>query len=406
MQTELLIERLNSKSRLIRHLAIVALKKRERLEPGLAPQADEEEAALNIHTHYSFSPYSPAQAAYSAYKRAVKLACVCDYATVSGVREFFAECKYLGIVPLAGVEITALEGETPYSVSLYGLCEKDCRELEPFLREFRESRALSAKNATEQINRRFKKAGVFIDFDKDVLEKVKSRRGASVTYKHIYYAMGEKLIEKYGQGKPLADFVRYKLCVDVQENEYNLLCDGQNPFYIYDLVLALRANLHFSTGEGLPALSEVIENAANRGLIIACEFKSTSGWLENAALAEKSRAEFEAFVKKAKELGFNAVCLSHKRATEKTLADYVEILEKNEMLALPLERIEYPRSKFENRLPEPLKSVFSRSAYAVAGNAASAEENEGDGLFSPKTVQNCPDFSQRVGIFAAIGKRL
>lgn len=406
MQTELLIEKLNSKRRVVRYLALSALKKRERREAELKPEPSGDEAALNVHTHYSFSPYSPSLAAYSAYKRAVSIACVCDYATVAGVKEFFAACKLLGVLPLAGVEITALNGETAYPVSIYGLSDKDCREFEPFLRSFRESRVESARLATEQINRRFKKAGVSIDFDKDVLAGIKSRKGATVTYKHIYYAMSQKLIDKYGQGKPLADCVRYKLCVDMQESEYNLLCDGKNPFYIYDLVLALRANLHFSSLDGLPPLSEVLKNANERGLIVACEFKSSSGWLENAALEQKSRAELIEFADKAKALGFNAVCISHKNATEKTLTAYAEILESKEMLVLPLERIEYPRSKFENQLPKSLKGVFARSAYAVAGNAASAAENEGDGLFSQKTVQNCPDFSQRVGIFASIGKRM
>lgn len=406
MQTELLIEKLNSKSGIVRASALKLLKRRELKDSSLKPNLNDEEITLNIHTYYSFSPYSPTQAAYSAYKRAVKLACVCDYATVSGVKEFFARCRYLGVIPLAGVEITAVKGDKLYPVSIYGLSEKDCREIEPFLKKFRESRVENARKAAEQINKRFKKSGVSIDFDADVLKDVKKHKGGTVTYKHMYYAFGKKLIDKYGQGKPLADFVRYKLCVDVSESEYNLLCDGKNPFYIYDLVLALRANLHFSSPEGLPSLEKVVGEAAARSLIVACEFKSAAGWLENELGDDKARLEFENFITEAKSFGFNAVCLHSKNISEKTLETYAELLEKNEMLAIPLERIEYPRSKFENKVSSPLKSVFAKCGYAIAGNAESVKNNINDGLFSKKTIENCSDFSQRVGIFAAIGNRL
>lgn len=405
MQTELLIGKLNSKSDLVRFAALKLLKRRELKDPSLKPSLNDEEITLNIHTYYSFSPYSPTQAAYSAYKRAVKLACICDYATVSGVKEFSARCRYLGVIPLAGVEVTAVSGGKLYPVSVYGLSEKDCKDVEPFLKKFRLSRVENARKAAELINRRFKKSGVSIDFDKDVLTDVKKRKGGTVTYKHIYYAFGKKLIEKFGQGKPLADFVRYNLCVDVSESEYNLLCDGKNPFYIYDLVLALRANLHFSSPEGLPALENVVAAAKARSLVVACEFKSAAGWLENELGEENARAEFEKFVTEAKALGFNAMCLHGKSVSEKTLELYADILEKSEMLAIPLERIEYPRSKFENKVSGVLKSTFAKCAYAIAGNAESVHNNPSDGLFSQKTIENCPDFSQRLGIFAAIGMR-
>lgn len=405
MQNELLIEQLNSKSALVRGAALKLLKRRELKDVSLKPVLNDEEITLNIHTYFSFSPYSPTQAAYSAYKRGVKLACVCDYATTSGVKEFFAGCRRLGVIPVAGVEITAVNGDKLWPVSVYGLSEKDCRDAEPFLKKFRLTRIENARRAAEQINRRFKKSGVSIDFDKDVLPSVKTKKGGTVTYKHIYYAFGQKLIEKFGQGKPLADFIRYKLCVDVSESEYNLLCDGKNPFYIYDLVLALRANLHFSSPEGLPSLEKVIAAISARSLITACEFKSAASWLENELGDDKARAEFEKFVTEAKTLGFNAVCLHSKNISEKTLEVYAGILKANEMLAIPLERIEYPRSKFESKVSSPLKAMFAKCGYAIAGNAESVKNNTDDGLFSKKTVENCPDFSQRLGVFAAIGMR-
>ena len=87
MQSEQLVKKLNVKNRFLRQLILTCLKKRENSDSSLKP-IDRSGANLNVHTYYSFSPYSPAFAAYMAYRSGIKIAGICDFGTVSGSKEF------------------------------------------------------------------------------------------------------------------------------------------------------------------------------------------------------------------------------------------------------------------------------------------------------------------------------
>ncbi len=391
MQNELLIKKLNSSFGCVRKFAVARAGKN--LSSGEKFSSPVGEVNLNLHSFYSFSPYSPSLVAYSAATRGIKVAGLCDYGSTGGIKEFGKACEKFGITCLCGVELRARAGEKIIGVSLYG-SNKKLEELKSFLSVFRSGRIKKARAVTTAFNRRLKRAGLAVDFDKDVMSVSAQKGVGTIMSKHIYLAASNKLIKKFGMGKPLADFIRDKMCLDISEREYELLCDVKNPFYKYDLVQILRDNSRdYAVDNELPCIEKIAELAKSGGFVFAAEYGK----------AEPCK-EFEKFALEAKEYGCNAVSFVLKDGDEALLASYAEILIKNQMLALPLEKVEYPRNKFESSMPEFLRKCFLKCAYAAAGNAKSVGESFEDGLFSDKTVEKFTDFEERVNVFAEIGK--
>ena len=132
MQSEKLIERLNSSFGFIRRIIIKDLKNREAVEPQLVPDRKLKEVNLNIHTDFSFSPYTPSLAAYMAYKSGVKVACSCDYGTEFANEEFIYSCNVLGISALNGFEVTLSDNDGKECLaSFYSITPECMQEFKP-----------------------------------------------------------------------------------------------------------------------------------------------------------------------------------------------------------------------------------------------------------------------------------
>ena len=61
-----------------------------------------------IHTDYSFSPYTPAMAAYMAYNNGLSAAGMVDTGTLAGGEEFLSACQSFGISGIVGAGFTTL----------------------------------------------------------------------------------------------------------------------------------------------------------------------------------------------------------------------------------------------------------------------------------------------------------
>lgn len=406
MQNEKLIEKLNSKSHFIRKTSLAELKKRELSDPLIVPDKNIHDVNLNIHTSSSFSPYSPTLASYMAYKSGVKLACACDYGTLSAGDEFAHSCQKLGISAISGFEITTLrEGGEENLTAIYSLTDACKQEFEVLLEGFRGVCVERTKKVCEKINRKLKKYSLLVDFEKDVLSLIKGRKGACLTLKHLYMATGYKLLGKYEKGKPLADFLRATLCLDIEEGVFNLLCDANNPFYIYDLISALRHNFNSVEG-GLtpPPVKDYLDIAKKYGTAIAYEYNAPENWIKNQTESKKTLKDFSKLADKVKSEGFNTVCISAHNLNESILVDFVNLLKEKQMLAIFTEKTEYPRDHFESLAPADTREYVENCAYALLGNEISMKINEEDGLFTQKGIEKRPDFYSRLILFAQIGK--
>ncbi len=405
MQSEKIISKLNSKFAFVRKMALKELKGREAYDHLLVPDKNLHEINLNVHTDFSFSPYSPTMAAYMAYKSGVRIASVCDYGTQYASDEFALACEKLGIASFPSFEVTLSE-ETKESVcAIYSVSAKAMQAFNPLLISFREVCQERAKKVCEKINKKLRKYDMSINFESDVLKYVKKRKGATLTLKHVYMAAGKMLVQKFGRGRTLAEFLRTTLCLDIQEIEYNLLCDANNPFYEYDLISALRQNFNgVEAGLTPPSFSDYYEIASKYGCALAYEYVASDNWLRNQTESEKTFSDFEKVVERVKEIGFNTVCLASQNLSDEMIVRFVNLLEKKEMLAIFTEKTQYPRDNFASNAPVGAREYLEKCAYALVGNSISMNINDKDGLFTQKSKEQCPEFSNRLLMFAQIGK--
>ena len=407
MQSERLIEKLNNKLAFVRKASLKELKKRERADHSLVPNQNLHEVNMNIHTSYSFSPYSPTLAGYMAYKSGIKIACACDYGTLSGNDEFEYACEYLNINTVNGFEVTLVNAKGEEGIyGFYGINKNASSEFLPMLENFRSVCFKRVSNVCEKINKKLVKFDILVDFEKDVCKNANTKKGATLTLKHLYKATSEKIIEKFTKGRALADFLRNTLCLDIEEGAYNLLCDPNNPFYVYDLISALRNN--FSAVEGgltPPALSDYLAVALKNSVIVSYEYHAPNNWLKNQTESQKTTEDFENVLKGLKNEGVNAISISANNLSEKLLEEFVKLAEKNEMIVVFNERVEYPRDHFESLAPVAIKPYLEKCAYALLGNYLSALNNLEDGFYTNKTITKVADFKQRLLIYAQIGKK-
>lgn len=407
MQSEQLIKKLNLKNAFLRKVVLTLLKRTEKKDKKFAPEGA---AAynFNVRTDYSFSPFNPSMSAFMAYKNGVSVAGVCDFGTIAAAKEFMSGCRTLGVFGVCGFEIALKSTELGNcTAALYGIGKKNAALFEPLLEDFRATCVKRASSVTERINKLLAKFDIAIDYENDVYRFSMAKKNGTVTLKHLFRAVGMKIIEKYGKGKTTADFLRNDLCLDIDESEYNLLCDAQNPYYLYDLIAALRK--HFKETDEIvvefPAVKTYTSLAADTGVIVAYEYQCKYRWLEMETESEKATAEFSKLLDKVKADGFNAVCLSVREYSRSALVSFIETIRKKELLVVLTEKTEYPRSMFGIECPDEAKSYVETCALAIAGNALSIAECHSDGIFSDKTVIKCPSLEERLNVFASIGRK-
>lgn len=407
MQNERLIERLNNKLKVVKKMALKELKKREKSDPSLVPGKAMHEVNLNVHTHYSFAPYSPSLAAYMAYKSGIKLACSCDYGNDSGHAEFSQACEILNLNCVRGFELTLKSPSLGECVcSFYSVSEECAQKYSKLLEEFRGVCYERAKKVCEKINKKLFKFNLSINFETDVASLVKDKKGATLTLKHLYQATSEKIIEKYGKGRKLAEFLRTTLCLDIEESSYNLLCDANNPFYIFDLISSLRNNFNgVEAGLTPPSTEQYVKIANENGAIAVYEYDAPNNWLKNQTESDKTLAEFDKIVDKAKEEGFKAISISKHNLSDEMVEKFICHLEQKQMLVVFTEKTEYPRNHFECAAPKNSVNYIQDCAYAILGNEISIAVGASEGMFGEKNLLKCPDFEQRLQIFAQIGKK-
>ena len=406
MQSEQLVKKLNVKNRFLRQLILICLKKRENKEPSLKPQ-EISGANLNIRTSYSFSPYSPSFAAYRAYRSGIKIAGVCDFATTAASQEFIKSCKILGLKAVVGLELLVKSPSLgQFTAELYGINKANEEYFTSALENFRELLTKRAQAAAESINKTLNKFDMSLSFEEDVLPLIELKKDSVIMLKHVFMAEAQKIIEKYGKGQRTADFVRDELCLELEEGEYNLLCDSHDPFYQYDLLSTLRKHTSLKSDETeFPSVKTITSLAHDAGLICVYEYESRHGWLELETDATKAIEEFKLLLDKVKEEGFNAISLISREYGKKAFPLFVNAAREKEMLVVLNDKTEYPRNLFKSNPPEESRQYLEACAYAVLGNSISISECLSDGMFSDKTVIKCPSFEERLGVFSAIGRK-
>ncbi|MBO4962515.1 MAG: hypothetical protein J6C97_01930 [Clostridia bacterium] len=381
MQIEKLISSLNSHTRYKR----ASLLKKLRKEIGeITPTKMVNPFVRSI---YSFSNHSPSMMAYLAYKSNLGLIGIFDMESLEGYKEFEKGCRLFEIHSVLGtdVQVKAHIADTLGSnCGFMGIADKYVKSAGKFLKPYREAHHARVVALVDKINKKLKTLGTKLSFVKDVYVLSKYIRGGTITEKHVWLALSKKLISVYGKGEKLVDKL-LGLIENLSQEDNELLLDITNPFYEYDLARILKINF-------------TIEQKFSGSHKDVIEFANSIEALSLYELRFKTTMPIEEVISLVKKEGYDIFAFDPRIMDEENVAKTVQLCEEQEIIALPLEIIDFPRKKFDSCIQnQEILSKLEKNAWAIAGHELLVDKGEG----GYKTLTDI-EFKKRIEILAGV----
>lgn len=373
----------------------------------------------HIHTHYSFSPYSPAKAVWMAYAAGLSTAGIMDHDSISGALEFIAAGNIMGLPTTVGVELrasfagTSLFGrrinnpdqDSVAYIALHGVPHSEIDALDQFLKPIRKARGLRNRQMTGRLNELLAPAGLAVDYDRDILP-LSASDGGEVTERHLLFAVARKLISSFGKTGALADFLANKLNLALSGKVRALLTDPDNPYYDYDLLGVLKSDLvekfYIPATEECPLIGEVADFAREHGIIMAYPYL---GDITSSVTGDKKAQAFEdAYLPELFDLlgslGFQAVTYMPSRNTREQLLRLRGLCEEHQFFQISGEDINQPRQAFVcEAMRDPLFNNLYDAAWALIGHELLASESLDQGMFAAPVASAMPELEARIEHF-------
>lgn len=386
-----------------------------------------EDVNNHIHTTYSFSPYSPTKAAYTAWSNGLTTAGIMDHDSVAGAEEFIEAGKILGIATTVGFECRCNMDGTPFAgkrinnpdqntvayLAAHGIPHQNIAAAQAWLTPYREKRNRRNRAMTTNINRLLEGTGLSLDFDRDIAPISMDRDGGSITERHILYALSLQMLERAGRGQVLLDFLSGKLAIQVTGKNREKLLDPDNTMAGYYLLGVLKAGMvdqfYINATDECPTVAEFIRFTNEIGAISAYAYLGDVG---DSVTGDKRTQAFEdsyldKLVAWLKEAGFSALTYMPTRNTREQLARVISLCEKHGLFQISGEDINSPFQSFHcAALLDPQFSHLVDSTWALIGHELAATERLDGGMFSKGTVAKLPELSDRIQVFATAARGL
>jgi hypothetical protein len=224
---------------------------------GTAAPAESREVNCHVHTIYSFSPYSPAAAAYHARAAGLAAVGIMDHDSLAGAAEMRQAGAIIGIATTAGVEIrvsaagTALEGRrinSPDSLGvlymmIHGVPARSVPAVCEFLWPIQAARELRERRMVEKLNALMPGYGLpQLDWERDVRAFSQADNGGTITERHILRAVAAAIVEKAGSGLPLLAYLRDRVGIQPPHRVAASLSDPSNGMLLFDLLGLLKSS--------------------------------------------------------------------------------------------------------------------------------------------------------------------
>ena len=379
----------------------------------------------HIHTHFSFSPYSPTAAIEHAQAAGLATAGIMDHDSLAGSDEFEAAGKRLGMPTTVGMEVRADFADTPLAgrrinnpdqasiayIALHAVPHASRPILQEFMRPFMAARNERNRLMTRRIHFLVQPFGFALDFDQDVLPLSHWSQGGSVTERHLLFALALKLIARYGKSVDLAEFLKGSLRIPLTAKVEGQLTDPQNPHAAYDLLGVLKSAMVSSIYENAaaecPDIRVLVKLAQDAGAICAYAYL---GDVTESVTGDKKSQSFEdgyldLLFETISALRFNAVTYMPSRNTPEQLARLRTLCDRHGMFQISGEDINSPRQSFVcEAMRAPGFENLVDAAWALIGHETASAEDLSNGMFSARTVAMMPGLPTRTAHFAALGR--
>ena len=371
----------------------------------------------HIHTHYSFSPYSPTKAVWMAARAGLSTAGIMDHDSIGGAREFSeagrimrlpttigAECRvtFAG-TPLDGRRINNPDQPTVAYVALHGIPHSEIDAVAAYFRPIQAARARRNRLMTGRLNGLLEPAAIRLDYDADILPLSAAIAGGEVTERHLLFAAAGKLLGQFGAGTGLVDFLTGALRMPVSEKARAQLTDPANPHLAYDLLGVLKSDLvekfYIDATDECPPVGDLAAFAAAHGIILAYAYlgdvtSSVTGDKKAQAFEDSYLDELFAILVRT---GFNAVTYMPSRNTRAQLLRLRELCVRHGLFQISGEDINQPRQAFIcAAMRDPLFANLYDAAWALIGHERLATRDLALGMFSVQTCREWPDLDARI----------
>jgi hypothetical protein len=381
----------------------------------------------HIHTTYSFSPYSPAMAAYKARQCGLITAGIMDHDTIAGAPEFLEATRILGIAATCGIECRVDFKGTPFAgrrlnnpdqagvayMSLHGVPSRAFGEVQAFFAPYRMARDRRNRAMSENIAALLKPFGLTFGYERDVLPLSLWREGGAVTERHLMMALSNRLIGRFGRGAALLGFVEGKLGLAVPGKERELLSDEGNPHYAYDLLGLFKGYLmprfYVDATDECPKPGLVLDLARRTGSISAYPYL---GDVERSVTGDKRSQTFEDpylddLMQYLSDAGFMAVTYAPTRNTRAQLSRMRALCVEHGFFQVSGEDINSPRQGFLcEALNDPEYQNLVESTWALIAHERLSGRDISLGMFSEAAIRDFPLMQERVDVFAAMGREM
>ena len=374
----------------------------------------------HIHTIYSFSPYSPANAVYTAYMNGLSTAGIMDHDSIAGADEFIKAGSIMGLATTVGVELrvdaskTKLNGKRINNpdqssiayATIHGVPSQNIDMLQGWLAPFRKNRNTRNKKMCGRINIIMKPYGINLDFEEHVLPISQYKNGGTVTERHICYALAKLISEKYRTPAELINFFKNDMNTNIAPKVEAALLENKPEYYLYDILGLLKAELieqfYIDAFDECPHIEDYIKAAKAAGGIAAYPYIGDVG---DSVTGDKKTQKFEddyldLLFDEIIRLGFNAVTYMPTRNTRAQLERVINLCNERNLFQISGEDINSPRQGFIcEALSDPMFAHLIDATWALINHEKKSAVNEDCGMFAEQTVKQFPDIKDRVKNF-------
>jgi len=397
------------------------------LQAGEIPQPEAGEDVNNhIHTIYSFSPYSPAEAVWRSFRAGLRTAGIMDHDSISGAEEFIQAGRTIRLATTIGVECRCDCSSTPLAgrrinnpdqlsnayIALHGIPHTRIREVSAYFQPYREARNRRNRRMVRRLNDLLAADELLLDFEADVVPLSMAHEGGSVTERHILFALSGRMIRCFGRGEELLGYLKENLHLNLSAKVQELLSGQTNPHYPYDLLGALKSDLvgrfYIDAADECPTIQECLAFSERVGAISAYAYL---GDITESVTGDKKAQAFEdAYLEELfevlTELGFRAVTYMPNRNTPQQLARVQSLCGRHGLFQISGVDINSPRQEFTcPEIRQPQFRHLIQSTWALIGHEAAATRDPAGGMFAREAVEKYPVLESRIEAFAGIGRR-
>jgi len=380
----------------------------------------------HVHTIYSFSPYSPAEAAYRAWEAGLMTVGAMDHDSVAGCEEMLDAAEAIGIASTVGFELrvnmsgTDLEGrkfnnpdsENIAYVAYHGVPRRSLAAASEFLAPVQTARNERNRRMVERLDDEIRSWGIgSIDW-KMIAAQSQAADGGSVTERHILFALARQMTETLGRGPEVVSFLTDNLDIVVPPRIGVYLADRDNTHYLYDLLGVMKSSLlarfYLQPGsEECIDVREAVAFAESIGAIIAYAYL---GDVSESSTGDKSPDRFEdayldeLFVE-LETLGFRAVTYMPPRNTLKQLKRVQALCGEHGFMEISGVDINSSRQSFA--CPEVLAPDFLhllKAAWALVAHEKASDSMPSFGLFHPENRLASLPLALRIDKYARFGE--